>query len=132
MNEPKIPSNPNQTVASISASGFLGGSTVAALFLLIQIESDVLYSEILIPFVAAIAILFILSVVEFTRSLGNHKGEYLKQIVTRGIILFIMGLIGLLIMIPVMVFPYSLYGAIILFVILGLFLFSLLRKKTKT
>ena len=73
MNEPKIPSNPNQVGASISASGFLGGSTVAALFLLIQIESNVTYSEIIIPFIAGIAILFILSVVEFTRSLGNHK-----------------------------------------------------------
>jgi len=91
----------------VTATGMLAGATFASLVLLIQIEDKLEYSEIMIPFVAGITVMFVFSLIEFARFHQKFDSKKRQKIEDTAFITFTFGLFGLIVMIPLLILPFS-------------------------
>jgi len=115
-----------------TVTGFLGAITFATMILLMQFPEKIQFSEILIPYTAAISFFFIVTALG-----GSLDPSHAKKVTERFFNLvkycYIIAFYGLIALIPALIFSFSLIGAIVLAVIMGivLILFEKLGPKVK-
>ncbi len=113
---------------ALGVTGFLGGITFATMVLIMQIHSEIEYSEWLITGTALVSVLFIISTIGMVHVAYNEKkaGEnfanFIKNLAT-------LGFFGLMIVLPFLVLPFSTGGAIMLTVIEGIIGYFFVTKR---
>ncbi len=92
---------------SPTVNGFLGGITFTALILLIQSPHTFKFIHILIPLTAGVSFSFILAILGTSMDGNVHRSFFRLNV---GFIT--LGLFGIMLIIPIMVYSFSLYGSI--------------------
>jgi len=127
---------------SLGVTGFLGGITFAAMILLIQSRNDIqlpsdfppFYLDSLITGTAISSVLFIVASVGMIRVAAGEKDE--DDPFSHAMATFAsLGFFGLMALLPLLVWPFLLVGAIIVAIVeaiaIGIFLHYLLRRNVK-
>lgn len=125
---------------SLGVTGFLGGIAFAAMILLIQSKNDItlpsdfpsFYLDALITGTAISSVFFIVASVGMIRVAAGEKDE--KDPFSEAMATFAsLGFFGLMILLPLLVWPFLLVGAIFVVIIeaitIGIFLRYLPRRK---
>jgi len=94
-------------------TAFMGGITFTAMVLLMQSAEKINFSEWLIPATAFVSFLFIITTLGTLVDPQRHIGVE-KQHFTVNLIFLKIGFIGLIVLIPLIVFSFSLIGSIII------------------
>lgn len=99
----------------LNMTAFLGGITFTALVLLIQSKDKFLYSDWLIPITAISSFMLILATFGRLLSIGNQKRGKNYDVVLA--VFSLIGLFGLMGIIPFFILPFSLFASIIIVII---------------
>ncbi len=99
-----------------TVTGFLGALTFTALILIMQFSSDIKFSEILISITATVSFLFIIV------TLGGAIDQRNSHLITKPFIRFVLvcytiAIFGMFVILPLLVYSFSLMGTIILIMI---------------
>ena len=104
-----------------TVTGFLGAITFATMILLMQFPEKIQFSEILISYTAAISFFFIITTLG-----GSIDASHAKNISERFFKLikycYMISFYGLMALIPALIFSFSIVGAIILAILIGIVL----------
>jgi len=96
-----------------TVTGFLGAVTFASMILMTQFPDKLQFSEILIPLTAIVSVFFIFA------TLGGSIDQRNAPLISQGLIkyvqvLFSLGILGMMIILPMIVYSFTWIGAIVL------------------
>jgi len=111
---------------AVGVTGFLGGITFATMVLLIQSDTKIPNHEFMIPGTAIISVLFIIATVGNMHVTYDSQNKNKKLKNSMGLFAE-MGFFGLMIIIPSLVYPFSMYGAVVVVILEVIVIFIFLK-----
>jgi cobalamin synthase len=118
---------------ALNVTAFLGGTVFAVLILIVEVKSTFQYSDILISITAMVSVLFIIATVGMIH-VASDKQKYQGSTFAKTIEkLANAGFIGLMFVLPFLVFQLTIVGGIAVSVleaiVIGIFVKALLKSK---